>query len=113
MALSFLLKLKPFSTKKSSKVPLKTLLKELHFLLATCACGLSFGLMTLVMSARPFSLALNKSVLAAHFVAMVVPSLFLAFGKRLSPMHLVVSGMLCYVGRASLRFVVPVLLVKE
>ncbi|WP_286348613.1 hypothetical protein [Helicobacter felistomachi] len=76
--------------------------------------------MTLVMNATPlamhahgFSLVLSKSVLAAHFAAMVAPSLFLAFSKRLSPMHLVVSGMLCYVGRVSLRFVAPVLLVKE
>ncbi|GMB96839.1 hypothetical protein NHP22001_14280 [Helicobacter sp. NHP22-001] len=105
MAFSSLLKLKPFSPKESSKVPLKTLLKEPHFLLATCACDLSFGLMTLVMSATPlamhahsFSLALSKSVLVMRFVEMVAPSLFLVFSKRLSPMHLVALGMLCYVG---------------
>uniref|UniRef100_UPI000EADE553 MFS transporter n=1 Tax=Helicobacter vulpis TaxID=2316076 RepID=UPI000EADE553 len=106
MALSFLLRLRPFSVKESPKVPLKTLLKEPHFLLATCACGLGFGLMTLVMHATPlamhayhFSYTRSQGVLAAHFVAMYAPSLFLAFlSKSLSPLRLVVLGMLCYVG---------------
>ncbi len=104
MALSFLLRLRPFSVKESPKVPLKTLLKEPHFLLATCACGLGSGLMTLVMHATPlamhayhFSYTQSQGVLAAHFVAMYAPSLFLAFlSKSLSPIRLVVLGLCCY-----------------
>ncbi|WP_104753230.1 MFS transporter [Helicobacter salomonis] len=106
MAFSFFLKLKPFSAKASPKVPMKTLLKEPHFLLATCACALGFGLMTLVMNATPlvmrashFSHTQTKSVLVAHFIAMYAPSLFLAFvSKSLSPTYLIVLGILCYVG---------------
>ncbi|WP_104732806.1 MFS transporter [Helicobacter salomonis] len=106
MAFSFFLKLKPFSAKESPKVPMKTLLKEPHFLLATCACALGFGLMTLVMNATPlamrashFSHTQTKSVLVAHFIAMYAPSLFLAFvSKSLSPTYLIVLGILCYVG---------------
>ncbi|WP_233710523.1 MFS transporter [Helicobacter salomonis] len=83
------LKFEPFHAKTNPKISLKTLLKEPHFLLATCACGLGFGLMTLVMHATPlamhayhFSYTQTKSVLVAHFIAMYAPSLFLAFVSK-------------------------------
>ncbi|WP_235852155.1 MFS transporter [Helicobacter mehlei] len=91
MALSFLLRLRPFSVKESPKVPLKTLLKEPHFLLATCACGLGFGLMTLVMHATPLAMH-------AHGLSYVQSkSVLAALSKSLSPIRLVVLGLCCYV----------------
>ncbi|MEQ9742966.1 MFS transporter [Pectobacterium actinidiae] len=85
--------------------PLAAILKSRAFVLGTASCSAGFVVMTLLMNAVPlamhqhhFSVSHSATVLQWHFVAMYAPALLLVLlAKRLTPVQVVVIGMVCNV----------------
>lgn len=91
------------STQRSE--PLASILKSRAFVLGTASCSVGFVVMTLLMNSVPlamhqhhFSVSHSATVLQWHFVAMYAPALLLVLlAKRLTPIQVVVIGMVCNV----------------
>ncbi|MFJ5506320.1 MFS transporter [Pectobacterium carotovorum] len=91
------------STQRSE--PLAAILKSRAFVLGTTSCSVGFVVMTLLMNSVPlamhqhhFSVSHSATVLQWHFVAMYAPALLLVLlAKRLTPVQVVVIGMVCNV----------------
>ncbi|MBN3215293.1 MFS transporter [Pectobacterium polaris] len=85
--------------------PLGSILKSRAFVLGTASCSVGFVVMTLLMNSVPlamhqhhFSVSHSATVLQWHFVAMYAPALLLVLlAKRLTPIQVVVIGMVCNV----------------
>ncbi|MDK9422623.1 MFS transporter [Pectobacterium carotovorum] len=85
--------------------PLAAILKSRAFVLGTASCSVGFVVMTLLMNSVPlamhqhhFSVSHSATVLQWHFVAMYAPALLLVLlAKRLTPVQVVVIGMVCNV----------------
>ncbi|KHS71277.1 MFS transporter [Pectobacterium brasiliense] len=106
--LLFGLKLPPMSVATPStqrSEPLASILKSRAFVLGTASCSVGFVVMTLLMNSVPlamhqhhFSVSHSATVLQWHFVAMYAPALLLVLlAKRLTPIQVVVIGMVCNV----------------
>ncbi|MFJ5362170.1 MFS transporter [Pectobacterium sp. CHL-2024] len=106
--LLFGLKLPPMSVATPStqrSEPLASILKSRAFVLGTASCSVGFVVMTLLMNSVPlamhqhhFSVSNSATVLQWHFVAMYAPALLLVLlAKRLTPIQVVVIGMVCNV----------------
>lgn len=84
---------------------LAAILKSRAFVLGTASCSVGFVVMTLLMNSVPlamhqhhFSVSYSATVLQWHFVAMYAPALLLVLlAKRLTPVQVVVIGMVCNV----------------
>ncbi|MBN7767839.1 MFS transporter [Pectobacterium brasiliense] len=91
------------STQRSES--LAAILKSRAFVLGTASCSVGFVVMTLLMNSVPlamhqhhFSVSHSATVLQWHFVAMYAPALLLVLlAKRLTPIQVVVIGMVCNV----------------
>ncbi|GEM_PF-5147547 len=102
LVLNFFVKFEPVLTQNETKSLDKNdnaVWKNKIFVASSLACGFGFGLMTLNMNALPLAstdLAMTKSVLVAHFLAMYLPS-FVISACKFSPKTLIFSGFFLYI----------------